>query len=450
MTIFALASGRGRAGVAVMRISGPGAGPALSALCSGRPSPAALPPPRRATVRLLRDPVSGEAIDRALVLWFPAPRSFTGEDVAELHLHGGRAVIERVGAALLTCPGLRPAEPGEFTRRAFEHGKLDLTAAEGLADLVNAETEAQRRQALQQYEGALARLYEGWRTRLIEALAEIEATIDFADEDLPDGLVARGRDAARALDAEIADHLDDAHLGERLRDGVRAVILGPPNVGKSSLFNALARREAAIVSEVAGTTRDLIEVHFDLAGYPLTLIDTAGLRTPGDAIESEGVRRARAMAEAADLRLVLVDARDWPKLPEETAALIDERALIVVNKIDLAAVDVGATWNDVPVVTVSARTGTGLRRLLKVLTARLGDLFEAAAGAGPGLTRLRHRQALEAARGHLQRAIGAPDDAPELLAEDLHLAARELGRITGRVDVEDILDAIFRDFCIGK
>ena len=449
MTIFALASGRGRAGVAVMRISGAGAGPALSVLCSGRASPAALPHPRRASVRTLQDPATGAPIDRALVLWFPAPDSFTGEDVAEVHMHGGRAVIEWVVAALMTCPGLRPAEPGEFTRRAFEHGKLDLTEAEGLADLVNAETEAQRRQAFQQFDGALGRLYEDWRGRLIEALAEIEAAIDFSDEALPDGLIAGARHAARALHAEMAAHLDDGHRGERLRDGIRIAVLGPPNVGKSSLFNALARRDAAIVSSLAGTTRDLIEVHLDLDGYPLTVIDTAGLRAPGDDIEGEGVRRARQMAEAADLRLVLVDARDWPEMADETAALIDDRALLVVNKIDLSPVDAGI-WNGVPVHGVSARTGAGLAALVSALGTRVADLFEATAGAGPGLTRRRHRQALEAACVHLDRALTADDDAAELIAEDLRLAARDLGRITGRVDVEDILDVVFRDFCIGK
>ena len=287
-TIFAMASGRGRAGVAVLRLSGPRAADALRRLTS-----LDLPAPRQASLRHFRDPRTGETLDRGLAIWFPAPRSYTGEDVVELHLHAGAAVVTGVAEALAAMPGLRPAEPGEFTRRAFLNGKLDLTSAEGVADLVAAETAAQRRQALGQMEGTLARLYEDWRGRLVKALALVEAGIDFADEDVPVGVIDAGRATALALEREIRLHLADGHRGERLRDGVSVAILGPPNAGKSTLLNRLAQRDAAIVSPVAGTTRDVIDIDIDLDGYPVRIADTAGLRPTGDAIEAEGVRRAR-------------------------------------------------------------------------------------------------------------------------------------------------------------
>ncbi|MCP5368826.1 MAG: tRNA uridine-5-carboxymethylaminomethyl(34) synthesis GTPase MnmE [Hyphomicrobiales bacterium] len=442
-TIFAPASGAPPSGVAVVRLSGPGAGEALAALAS-----CGVPEPRRATLAEIRDGLGGPVLDRGLVLWFPGPRSFTGEDVAELHLHGGRAVVAAVLTALGRRPGLRLAEPGEFSRRAFLAGKLDLTAVEGLADLVAAETEAQRRQALRQMEGGLARLYDGWRDRLVRALAHLEASIDFADEEVPDGLAAAAREAAAALAQEIAGHLADGHRGERLRTGFRMAILGPPNAGKSSLLNRLARRDAAIVSERAGTTRDVIEVHLDLGGYPVVAVDTAGLREAADEIEREGVTRARAQAAGADLRLVVLDGADLPALDPAALDLVDGTALVLVNKADLLTdpATVPASVAGRPVFAVSARTGAGLDGLLAALEGEVRDRF---GGAGDAvLTRARHREALEGAVDHLDRA--AAGTAPELLAEDLRLAARALGRITGRVDVEDLLDVIFRDFCIGK
>ncbi|MAN79235.1 MAG: tRNA uridine-5-carboxymethylaminomethyl(34) synthesis GTPase MnmE, partial [Magnetovibrio sp.] len=298
-TIFALASGGARAGVAVIRLSGPGAAAALTALAPGKP----LADPRRAVLRALRDPATGEVLDQALVLFFPGPGSFTGEDVAEFHLHGGPAVVEGVLAALGQVAGLRPAEAGEFTRRAFLNGKLDLTQAEAIADLVAAETSEQRRQALDQAAGALGQIYEGWRARLIAAIAHVEAGIDFADEDLPEDIDRAARDALAALAGEIAAHLDDGRRGERLRAGVHLALLGRPNAGKSTLLNLLAGRDAAIVSETAGTTRDVIEVHLDLGGVPVIVADTAGLRDSADAVEREGVRRAAARADWADLKL---------------------------------------------------------------------------------------------------------------------------------------------------
>lgn len=439
-TIFAPATAPGRGGVAVIRVSGPAAGRAVESLGSGP-----LPPARLATLARLTDPAGGEHIDTGLVLWFPAPRSFTGEDVAEFHVHGGRAVTAALLDALGRLPGLRPAEPGEFSRRAFENGKFDLTEAEAVADLVDAETSAQRRQALRQMEGELGRLYEGWRERLVRALAYAEADIDFPEEDLPSGLPDAVRPVLEALAFEIADHLADGGRGERLREGIAIAILGPPNAGKSSLLNALARRDAAIVSERAGTTRDVVEVHLDLGGYPVLVADTAGLREADDEIEGEGIRRALLRAERADLKLAVFDATVLPAVDERTAALIDERTIVVVNKADRVA-DLDPSTVAPGAFLVSAATGQGLPALLGRLAGLVEERF--GLGGGPALTRARHRSALEECREALARALSA--GYAELAAEDMRLAVRALGRITGRVDVEELLDVIFRDFCIGK
>ncbi|MBF5095020.1 tRNA uridine-5-carboxymethylaminomethyl(34) synthesis GTPase MnmE [Azospirillum sp. INR13] len=439
-TIYALATAPGRSGVAVVRISGPEAGSALAAL-TGRP----LPAPRRAVLTKLRDPRTGDMLDDALVLRFTGPASFTGEDVVELHLHGGRAVVAGVIEALASLPGLRLAEPGEFTRRAFENGKLDLTEAEAVADLIDAETNAQRRQALRQMEGALGRLYDGWRERLTRALAHIEADIDFAEDDLPGGVADAVRPVIAGLADEIAAHLDDGGRGERLREGLHIAIVGAPNAGKSSLLNALARRDAAIVSARAGTTRDIIEVHLDLGGYPVVLADTAGLReAAADEVEEEGIRRARDRAARADVKVAVFDATTLPDLDPATLDLIDRDTVVVFNKSDLAiATD---RRPDLSPILVSAQTGAGLKALEEKLTEFSADRL--AIGSAPSLTRARHRAALTECRESLVRALDAP--LPELAAEDVRLASRALGRITGRVDVEDLLDVIFRDFCIGK
>jgi len=436
-TIFALASAPGRAGVAVVRISGPQARAAVGALIA----PEELPAPRHAAVRALYDPANGELLDRGLVLLFAGPRSFTGEDVVELQVHGGTAVAGALLPALARQPGLRPAEPGEFSRRAVLNGRLDLTQAEAVADLVAAETTAQRRQALRQLDGALGALYEDWRQRLLSLLARAEAEIDFPDEDVPDGLIAGARPELEQLSVEIGGHLADGGRGERLRHGFYAVIVGPPNVGKSSLLNALARRDAAIVSATAGTTRDVIEVHLELDGYPVILADTAGLRQADDEIESEGVRRARARAALADVTLVVGDAT----APQDFLAALDEvgaTALPVLNKGDLAPGVAAPTGG----LVVSAKTGAGINTLVAALAKRAGEGL--APGEAPALTRQRHRLALETTVEALQRGLTAGAD--ELLVEDIRLAARALGRITGRVDVEDVLDLIFADFCIGK
>jgi tRNA modification GTPase len=441
-TIFALASGAGRAGIAVLRISGPGAASALTALAG------TVPPARRACRARFHDPASGETIDDGLALFFPSPRSFTGEDVAEIQIHGSRAVVAGLIEALGRLPRLRLAEPGEFTRRAFDNGKLDLTAAEGLADLVAAETAAQRRQALRQLDGALGRLYEGWRERLLRALAHLEAAIDFPEEGLPAEIESAIHIEAARLHQEITLHLADDRRGERLREGVSVAIIGPPNAGKSSLMNALARRDVAITSATAGTTRDVIEVALDLGGFPAVLADTAGLRQATEEVEEEGVRRARARAAAADLRLVVVDATK----PEEAHALrgvIDANTVIVANKMDLAAAR-NVAWVDAlgptPALRLSILTGMGMDELLYRLTSELAARI--GGSDAPLITRARHRSALTECAAALERFDRA--GLPELAAEDLRTATRALGRITGRVDVEDMLDIIFRDFCIGK
>jgi tRNA modification GTPase len=386
----------------------------------------------------LTDPATGAAIDQALVLWFPGPASFTGEDSAELHSHGGRAVAEAIGAALGRLPGLRQAEPGEFSRRAFLNGKLDLTEAEAIADLAAAETEAQRRQALAQAGGALSMLYDGWRAALISLRAHLEADIEFPDEDIGDP-VAQLSGQLDALRSAIAAHLADARRGERLRDGVTIAVVGAPNAGKSSLVNSLARRDVAIVSPEAGTTRDAIEVHLDLGGYPVILVDTAGLRETEGLVEAQGIARARALAGSADLVLALFAAD--AERDAGTVTLLDERAVVVVSKADLA--DGQAFPHD---IAISARTGAGIDDLLQILTGRVAELL--ADRGTPPPTRARHREALIRCLDALTAARSA--ELPELAAEDLRSAADELGRITGRIDIEDMLDAIFRDFCIGK
>jgi tRNA modification GTPase len=443
-TIFALSSGRPPVAIAVVRVSGPQARLALEKL-AGR-----VTEPRKATLARLRDPMTGDVIDEALALWFPAPRSETGEDTVELQVHGGPAVIAGVLEALGKIGGFRPAEPGEFTRRAFENGRLDLTAVEGLADLIAAETPAQRRQAFRQLKGLIGDRAEVWRRRLIEALALVEARIDFSDEaDVPEDLLGPALFATRQLRDEIAAILADGHRGERLRDGLVVAIAGPPNAGKSTLFNRLARREAAIVSPFPGTTRDVIEVHLDLDGYLVTLLDTAGIRESAEPVEQEGVRRARERAASADLALWVVDLSTAGDFSEDRVELIQTPEIWRVgNKTDLAS---HRKNEDVFNYLISAVDGGGVDLLLGGLTAYAKSYFS---GAESGLvTRARHRHALEETAAALERALAQArqgKDREELIAEELRAAATSLGRLTGRVDVEDILDVIFRDFCIGK
>lgn len=439
-TIVALSSGGGAAGVGVVRLSGDKAGEVLCAL-TGR----GLPLARRAGLVTLRAPLDGRVLDESLVLWFPGPGSFTGEDVVELHLHGGTAVVDGVLSCVCLFEGVRLAEPGEFTRRAVQFGRLDAIRAEGLGDLIAAETEGQRGQALRQMGGSLSSCLETWRQRLVTLLAHFEADIEFGEEDLPGGLSVAIREGFAALRNEIGAVLAAPRYGEKVREGFLVSILGPPNVGKSSLLNRLAGMDVAIVSERAGTTRDVVETRLVLAGVPVTFADTAGLWAGGDDIEREGMRRARAHGERSDLRLVVFDGSD-PDGLAGVGGLLGPGSVGVANKSDLVAGR--PAWDEVGdgVVSVSAKDGTGLDVLQDRVVAALG--CERPKSDGVVLTRARHRQALEACHECLGRVLTA--DLSEMAAEDGRLAIRELGRVLGVVDVEDLLDVIFRDFCIGK
>lgn len=441
-TIFAPATAAGRSAVAVVRLSGPGSGRAVAAL-AGR-----TPRPREAALRVLKRQ-DGAPIDQALVLWFEGPASYTGEDCAEFHVHGGPAVVAGLLEELAHL-GLRLAEPGEFTRRAFENGKLDLAQAEGVADLIEAETEAQRRQALDQLGGALGQAQARWRDGLIEALAMFEAAVDFPDEEVPADVAARAQPVLASLIGEIEHALADVKRGERVREGFRIALVGAPNAGKSTILNALARREAAIVTATPGTTRDIIEVPMRFAGYKALLADTAGLRETHDEIEAEGVRRARAWAGEADLRIWVVDGSSDAAA---TAPGLHPHDLCVINKADLPAGDetghalVEARAANVEILRLSARKPDDIGALEAALERRV---VEALAGAElPTATRLRHRELLSEALERLNRAL-ATEVELELAAEDVRLAGRALDRITGRIDPEDVLDRVFSSFCIGK
>jgi tRNA modification GTPase len=436
-TIIAPASALG-GGVAVIRASGPLSGAIFAALTGKE-----LPPPRQARLVQLKSPVTGKTLDSAVALYFQNPESFTGEDVLELHVHGGRAVVDSViKAALLVDPSIRLAEAGEFSKRAYLNGKIDLTEAEAIADLVAAETEAQAELAVAQMGGALHDLYENWRAQLVHLLAMLEAEIDFVDEeDVPQSVIDNTRAKISSLMNEVDTHLGDGNLGERLRDGFVVAVIGAPNAGKSSLVNALAKRDVAIVTPIAGTTRDVLEVPLNLGGYPVIVMDTAGLRETEDTVESIGVARAKDRAKNADIIVALFDAtkaRD-----EETLAQVNKDTIIVETKIDLRK-----GFQSHEILGVSMQDGKNLDLLIEKITAAIAKKTSRKNPSMPLLTRARHREAVSETQDHLQRAIKNPQ--PELLAEDIRLATRALGRITGRVDVEDLLDVIFSSFCIGK
>jgi tRNA modification GTPase len=437
-TIFALATPPGKSGVAIIRVSGPMSKAVAGALGAGQDVAAG-----QVRYAAMHKP-SGELIDKGLVLFFKAPHSFTGEDVLEFQLHGSMAVIREISNILADLPGMRPAEPGEFSRRAFLNGKMDLLEVEGLADLIAAETPRQKQQAQRQMAGGLSGYYADLRAQMVRALAMLEAYIDFPDEEIPESVLEGLAADIEGLKSAIGATLTSQKNGERLREGMRVVILGAPNAGKSSLLNTIAKKDAAIVSHKAGTTRDVIEVHMDIAGFPVILADTAGLRESGDDIEEEGIRRAISRAGDADLKLLVFDGQN-PVLDAKTITLKEYNSLIIINKIDIT--DKGSLKLPFDnVITISAKTGEGLDKLLSALEQSVIRFFSSQ--EAPVITRQRHRSLLQAALGHLERfAPGAP---LELSCENLRLAAQSVGKITGKIQVDELLDVIFKQFCIGK
>ncbi|TMW66444.1 hypothetical protein Poli38472_004209 [Pythium oligandrum] len=456
-----MSSAEGKAGVAVIRISGDQAETCLQQMTQQ----SRLPAPRTAAFRSLYHPVTKEKLDEVLALRFPQPRSFTGEDVVELHVHGSVAVVSGVLEALSHFPSCRAAEPGEFTERAFENNKLDLMQVEGLADLLSAETEAQRSQALRQLSGDIGEIYEQWRDELVRCLAHSEAMIDFGDDedDVNDSAYTAAVNRVRDLADSIRTHLADGRRGEILRSGVQVAILGPPNAGKSSLLNILARRPAAIVSSIAGTTRDIVQVPLNVAGYPVLVSDTAGLRETEDQIEQEGVRRAQQCAEDADVRVVMMDIQDHKELfNEEYMGYMASDTLVVLNKVDQVLSDVERIKGEISATlqshdisanihVVSCSTNSGIDSLIDRLATTVKQKLQVSSGSSHGaiITRERHRQHLTECLGCLEQFLEYPEQS-EIAAEDLRRAVTAIGRILGRIDVEDVLDVLFSDFCIGK
>ena len=401
--------------------------------------------PRIASVRWLHDPETGKRIDRGIVLWFPGPKTFTGEDIVELHTHGGRSVREAMINALNFINGVRLAEPGEFSARAFINGKVDLTEAEGIADLISAETEAQRLQALRQMSGGLKELYETWRVKLIKLSAYLEAEMDFSDEALPSNINESVYSNIREIVSDIEIHLLDKNRGQKIRHGIQIALLGAPNAGKSSLLNILAKKDVAIVSDISGTTRDVVKINLDLEGIPVSVSDTAGIHSASGKIEKEGIKRSYIESKSSDIRIIILDGETWPEVPSEIIDLINDDSILLLNKSDLVKISSSNVIKQQPKV-ISCLKGIGISEFTKELTEMVKNRYDI--GENPLITRERHRKAASDCLEALKRSLNV--DQIELLAEDLRLAIYALARITGRVDVEDILDVVFRDFCIGK
>ena len=443
MTIYALSTGPGVSGIAVVRVSGKEAAEVVKQLTGDD-----LPAPRVAVLKKLKNSNTNEMIDEGIVLWFPGPNSYTGEDLAEFHVHGSRAVVSALHSSISGIKNCRLAEPGEFTKLAFQNGKINLLKAEGIADLVSAETEIQRKQAVEIMSGKSSDKFTSWRAKLLKILAHVEAKIDFPDEDLPKDILDEIQKTSNQVSKEIEKVLDDQKVGERIREGFKIAIVGPTNAGKSSLLNYLSKRDVAIVSEIAGTTRDVIETHLNLDGYPVVVSDTAGIRESKNEIEKKGIKLALNRAEDADLKLIIVDAKsvDFTSVLKE---LIDENAILVVNKSDLLVGNINNELKKHDHILVSIKNNLNLDKLILKIKKKLENKFISYGDIL--ITRERHRQHLEQCISHLKNfknKNGSEDY--DKAAEDLRLATRHLGMIVGKVDVEEILGSIFNDFCIGK
>jgi len=443
MTIYALSSGPGLAGVAVVRVSGKETSNVIKLITNDD-----LPTPRVATLRKMNNINTNELIDEGLIIWFPGPESYTGEDLAEFHVHGSRAVIVALHEAISKIQNCRLAEPGEFTKRAFQNGKINLLKAESIADLVSSETEIQRKQAIKIMSGKSSDQFNSWREKLLKILSHIEAKIDFPDEDLPKDILSEIQKTSDQVSSEINKILDDQKVGERIREGFKIAIVGPINAGKSSLLNYLSKRDVAIVSEIAGTTRDVIETHLNLDGYPVVVSDTAGIRDSKNEIEKKGIKLALNRAEDADLKLVIIDAKnvDFTGVLKD---LVDENAILVVNKSDLLNGKLNDKLKKYDHILISIKNNSNLDKLILKIKSKLENKF--LSHGDILITRERHRQHLEQCINHLQNFKNKNGSEEfDKAAEDLRLATRHLGMIVGKVDVEEILGSIFNDFCIGK
>ena len=443
MTIYALSSGSGISGIAVIRVSGKKTADVIKQITGE-----GLPIPRMATLKKFNKNGSKELIDEGVIIWFPAPNSYTGEDLAEFHVHGSRAVINAMHETISKIKNCRLAEPGEFTKRAFQNGRLNLLKAESIADLISAETEIQRKQALKVMSGTSSAKFNSWRENILKILSHVEAKIDFPDEDLPKNIIKEIQKTSNNVLQEIKKTLDDQKVGERIREGFKIAIVGPPNSGKSSLLNYLSKRDVAIVSEIAGTTRDVIETHLNLDGYPVIVSDTAGIRNSKNEIEKKGIKIALKRAEDADLRLVIISAKNID-FTSVLKGLLTKNAILVVNKSDLIKRKLNKKFKKYEHVLISVKKDLNLNKLITKIKSKLKNKFIATKDIL--ITRERHRQSLINCVKHLEKfqkkkSVQDFDKA----AEDLRLATRHLGMIVGKVDVEELLGSIFNDFCIGK